>query len=274
MLELRDLLHLDCLTVTGKTLGENLEEIENSRYMGERIGYLHNLKLPKEEIIRPRSDPFGSDGGVAVLRGNLAPDGAMIKAFSVPHEMHVHVGRARIFDFEDPAVDALLKRQITPGDVVVIRYEGPRANGMPEMYFASTILSSDPVLNVTTALVTDGRYSGAMRGPCVGHISPEALDGGPIALVEEDDLIEINIPERRLAIVGVAGEPQSEAEVEAILADRRRHWAPPPPRHANGILQLYSRTARPTSEGAAMTRGAEPDPNTTSAGGRTNHARS
>jgi dihydroxy-acid dehydratase len=96
----------------------------------------------------------------------------------------------------------LLKREITPGDVVVIRYEGPRANGMPEMYYASTIISSDLTLNVTTALVTDGRYSVAMRGPCVGHVAPEALDGGPIALVEENDLIEINIPERRLAIVG------------------------------------------------------------------------
>jgi dihydroxy-acid dehydratase len=254
MLELRDLLHLDCLTVTGKTLGENLEEIANSsRYMGERLGYLNNLKLAKEEIIRPRADPFGTDGGVAVLRGNLAPEGAMIKSFSVPHEMHVHVGRARIFDFEDPAVDALLKRQITPGDVVVIRYEGPRANGMPEMYFASTIISSDPILNVTTAMVTDGRYSGAMRGPCVGHVSPEALDGGPIALVEEDDLIEINIPERRLAIVGVGGEPRSDAEMETILIERRRHWTPQSPRHSTGILSLYSQVARRASEGAAMT---------------------
>jgi dihydroxy-acid dehydratase len=253
MLELRDLLHLDCLTVTGKTLGENLDEIENSRYMGERLGYLNNLKLAKEEIIRPRADPFGTDGGVAVLRGNLAPEGAMIKAFAVPHEMHVHVGRARIFDFEDPAIDALLTRQIAPGDVLVIRYEGPRANGMPEMYFASTIISSDPILNTTTAMVTDGRYSGAMRGPCVGHVSPEALDGGPIALIEDDDLIEINIPERRLAIVGVAGEPRREAEVEATLAERRRHWTPPPPRHSRGILSLYERVARTTSEGAAMT---------------------
>jgi dihydroxy-acid dehydratase len=263
MLELRDLLHLDCLTVTGKTLGENLEEIENDgRYMGERMGYLNNLKLDRDEIIRPRQAPFGTEGGVAVLRGNLAPDGAMIKAFSVPQEMHVHVGRARIFDYEDPAVDALVKRQISPGDVVVIRYEGPRANGMPEMYFASTILSSDPILNVTTAIVTDGRYSGAMRGPCVGHVSPEALDGGTIGLVEEDDLIEINIPERRLAVVGVGGAPRTEAEVEEILAERRRHWTPQSRRHNAGILSLYERVARRTSAGAAMTPPPRPEPNT------------
>jgi dihydroxy-acid dehydratase len=253
MLELRDLLHLECLTVTGHTLGENLDDVENSRFFDERIGYLNNLRITKEEIIRPRGDAFGADGGVAVLRGNLAPDGAMIKAFSVPHEMHVHVGRARIFDFEDTAVDALLKRRITPGDVVVIRYEGPRANGMPEMYYASTIISSDLELNVTTALVTDGRYSGAMRGPCVGHVAPEALDGGPIALLEENDLIEINIPERRLAIVGLNGQPVSEAEVDAVLAERRNVWAPPSPRHGSGILSLYSRVARNTSQGAAIT---------------------
>ncbi|MGN6175322.1 MAG: dihydroxy-acid dehydratase [Streptosporangiaceae bacterium] len=253
MLELRDMLHLDCLTVTGKTLGENLEEIENSRFFAERYGYLNNVKIPKEEIIRPRQEPFAADGGVAVLRGNLAPEGAMIKSFSVPIEMHVHVGPARIFDFEPPAIEALTRREITPGDVVVIRSEGPRANGMPEMYFASTIISSDRTLNTTTALVTDGRYSGAMRGPCVGHVTPEALDGGPIALVDEDDLIEINIPERRLAVVGVKGQRLPEDQVEAELAERRRHWTPPPPRHSKGILALYARVARGSSDGASIT---------------------
>jgi len=253
MLELRDMLHLDCLTVTGKTLGENLAEIENSRFFAERYGYLNNVKIAKEEIIRPRQEPFATDGGVAVLRGNLAPEGAMIKSFSVPLEMHVHVGPARIFDFEPPAIEALNRREITPGDVVVIRYEGPRANGMPEMYFASTIISSDRTLNTTTALVTDGRYSGATRGPCVGHVTPEALDGGPIALVEEDDLIEINIPERRLAVVGVKGQRLPEDQVEAELAERRRHWTPPPPRHSKGILSLYARVARGSSDGASIT---------------------
>jgi dihydroxy-acid dehydratase len=253
MLELRDMLHLDCLTVTGKPLGENLAEIENSRFFAERLGYLNNVKIPKEEIIRPRGDPFAMDGGVAILRGNLAPDGAMIKSFAVPKEMHIHIGPARIFDFEPPAIEALTKRQINQGDVVVIRYEGPRANGMPEMYFASTIISSDRALNTTTALVTDGRYSGAMRGPCVGHVTPEALDGGAIALVEENDLIEINIPERRLAIVGIKGQRLPEDQVEAELAERRRHWSPPPPRHATGILSLYSRVARGASDGASIT---------------------
>jgi dihydroxy-acid dehydratase len=254
MLELRDMLHQDCLTVTGKTLGENLDDVAASPiYFAERRGYLNNVKIARDEIIRSRADPFGTDGGVAILYGNLAPSGAMIKTFSVPKEMHVHVGRARVFDFEDEAVHALLGRQIRPGDVLVIRYEGPRANGMPEMYYAAAILAADPELNHTTAIVTDGRYSGAMKGPCIGHVAPEALEGGPIALVAENDLVEINAPERRLSIVGVDGEHGSAAEIETILADRRRVWKPPLPRHDSGILSLYSRVARGTSEGASIT---------------------
>jgi dihydroxy-acid dehydratase len=254
MLELREMLHLDCLTVTGKTVRENLDEIEQSpSYFAERLGYLRNLKIDKAEIIRPRDDPFGTDGGVAVLYGNLAPGGAMVKAFSVPAEMHVHTGPARVFDFEDEAVHALMGRKVTPGDVLVIRYEGPRANGMPEMYYASAILSADAVLNTTTAIVTDGRYSGAMSGPCIGHVSPEALDGGSIALVEEGDLIEINIPQRRLAIVGTGGEHQSAETIDSTLAQRRRIWKPPRRRHDTGILSLYERVARSAAEGASIT---------------------
>jgi dihydroxy-acid dehydratase len=253
MLELRNMLHLDCLTVTGKTVGENLDEIEQSPFFfAERLGYLRNVKVEKKEIIRPREDPFGTDGGVAVLYGNLAPGGAMIKAFSVPPEMHVHTGPARVFDFEDEAVHALVGRTVTPGDVLVIRYEGPRTNGMPEMYYAA-ILSADAVLNTTTAIVTGGRYSGAMRGPCVGHVAPEALNGGPIGLVEEGDLIEINIPERRLAIVGTGGERQSPETIDATLAQRRRIWKPPRRRHDTGILSLYERVARDAGEGASIT---------------------
>jgi len=254
MLELREMLHLDVLTVTGKTLGANLEEIEQSPFfMAERLGYLRNVKVKRDEIIRPRADPFSTDGGVAVLYGNLAPDGAMIKTFSVPSEMHVHTGPARVFDFEEEAVHALVQRQVKPGDVLVIRYEGPRSNGMPEMYYAAAILSADPVLNTTTAIVTDGRYSGAMRGPCIGHVSPEAIEGGPIGLVEEGDLIEIDVPRRRLDIVGTAGERREPAELDEVLAERLRIFRPPRPRYESGILSLYSRVARVASQGASIT---------------------
>jgi dihydroxy-acid dehydratase len=253
MLQLRDLLHLDCVTVTGRTLGENLEEIEHSRFfMRERLGYLRNVRIPPDEIIRPRDDPFAPDGGLAILRGNLAPEGAMMKTFSVPEEMRVHTGPARVFEDENDALEALIGRRIAPGDVIVIRYEGPRARGMPELYFAAAVLSADPVLNTTTALITDGRYSGAMQGPCIGHVAPEALDGGPIALVAENDLIEIDVPERRLAIVGIDGRPRAEDEVDAVLAERRRSWRPRASRHREGILSLYERVATSAAHGASL----------------------
>jgi dihydroxy-acid dehydratase len=253
MLELRDMLHLDCVTVTGKTLRENLEEIEHSKFfMRERLGYLRNFKIDRDEIIRPRDDPFATDGGLAILRGNIAPEGAMMKTFSVPKEMHVHTGPARVFEDENDAIDALIERRIAPGDILVIRYEGPRARGMPELYFAAAILSSDPALNSTTAIVTDGRYSGAMQGPCIGHVAPEALDGGPIALVEENDLIELNVPERRLAIVGIDDRPRPEDEVTEILAGRRERWSARSPRHSRGILSLYERVATSASHGASL----------------------
>jgi dihydroxy-acid dehydratase len=253
MLELRDLLHLDCLTVTGKTVGENLEEIEQSPFfMRERLGYLRNVKVRRDQVIRPRDKPFADDGGIAILRGNIAPGGAMVKTFSVPVDMRVHTGPARVFEDEPAAIDALVERKIAPGDVMVIRYEGPHANGMPEMYFAAAILAADPELNHSTAIVTDGRYSGAMSGPCIGHVAPEALDGGAIALVAESDLIEINVPERRLAVVGAEGRRMTEDEVTEILTERRERWTPRPPRHTRGILALYERVASDASHGASI----------------------
>src|ERR1700730_9416671 len=253
MLELRNLLHLDCLTVTGKTLGENLEDVERSNFFAETRGYLNNVKVSREEVLRPLADPFGPEGGIAVLRGNLAPGGAVVKYFSVPDEMHVHIGPVRVFDFEDAAVQALLARQVQPGDVVVIRYEGPRANGMPEMYFATTIIAADPALSATTAILTDGRFSGAAKGPAVGHVTPEALDGGPIALLEDGDLVEIHIPQRRLALVGVDGRLLEPAAVERVLAARRARWVSPPSRHTTGILSLYSHVARGADAGGSLT---------------------
>ena len=127
------------------------------------------------------------------------------------------------------------------------------SKGMPEMYFASAIIAADPVLNTTTTLVTDGRFSGAMKGPCVGHVTPEAMDGGPIAQIEEGDLIEIHVPERRLAIVGIRGQRLPTDEIEHALAERRTRWTALPPRHTGGILSLYARVARSSSEGASLT---------------------
>jgi dihydroxy-acid dehydratase len=253
MMEISDLLHLDCLTVTGKTVGENLEAIRKSYFFEERLGYLRNYKIEPTEIIRTRAEPFVADGGIAILRGNIAPDGAVIKSFSVPAEMHVSTGPARVFDGEEACLAALRRSAVKAGDVMVIRYEGPRANGMPEMYFASAVLSADPVLGKSTALITDGRYSGAMQGPSIGHVSPEAADGGPIALVEDGDLIEINIPDRKLAMVGIRGHRATEDEIARELAERRSHWTPKPSRHHTGILGLYSRVATEAALGGELT---------------------
>jgi dihydroxy-acid dehydratase len=252
MLELGELLNLNCLTVTGKTLGENLDDIKRSGFFVETRGYLNNVRVAREEVLRPRDDPFGPEGGIAVLSGNLAPRGAVVKYFSVPHEMHVHIGPARVYENEDEAVAALIARRVEPGDVVVIRNEGPRANGMPEMYFATTIIAADPALMASTAIVTDGRFSGAAKGPAVGHVTPEAMDGGPIGLVEEGDLIEIHIPERRLAVVGVRRQRCTSDQVENVLAERGERWTPPPPRHTSGILSLFSRVASGSNRGAVL----------------------
>lgn len=253
MMEISDLLHLDCMTVTGKTVGDNLEDLRHSYFFEERLGYLRNYRIEPTEIIRTRAEPFVAEGGIAILRGNIAPDGAVIKAFTVPKEMHVCTGPARVFDGEQACLDALRRSAIKSGDVMVIRYEGPRANGMPEMYFASAVLSADPVLGRTTALITDGRYSGAMQGPSIGHVSPEAIDGGPIALVEDGDLIEINIPERRLAMVGIHHRRAADDEIARVLADRRRRWTPRPSRHHAGILGLFSRVATEAARGGELT---------------------
>ncbi len=167
------------------------------------------LRLQKEDIIRPYDKSIGTDGSIAVLRGNLAPEGAVIKHTACPKEMfHAVLLRARPFDSEEECLDAVLKHKVQKGDAVFIRYEGPKGSGMPEMFYTSEAISSDKELGKSIALITDGRFSGASTGPVIGHCSPEAVDGGPIALVEEGDLIEIDVKERKLNIIGIAGETQ------------------------------------------------------------------
>ena len=150
-----------------------------------------------------------------MLKGNLAPGGSVVKHSAVPKEMHRAVLRARPFDCEEEAIAAVLRHEIRPGDGVIIRYEGPRGSGMPEMFYTSEAISSDKELGKSIALITDGRFSGASTGPVIGHCSPEASDGGPIALVEEGDLIEIDIAERKLNIIGILGEKKSPKKLTA-----------------------------------------------------------
>lgn len=258
MEEIRDCLHLDARTVTGRTLGENLDELKRNGYYQRCQGRLEavnrrcGLCLSREDIIRPAERPLGSSGSIAVLRGNLAPEGAVIKHTACPPEMFDAVLTARPFDSEEECLDAVLSHRVRKGDAVFIRYEGPKGSGMPEMFYTSEAISSDRELGRSIALITDGRFSGASTGPVIGHCSPEAAVGGPIALVEEGDLIELSVEKRLLAIVGVKGERKSPEEMEEILAERRARWRPRPPRYQNGVLRLFSELAASPMKGAYL----------------------
>ena len=258
MEEIKDHLHLDVMTVTGKTLGENLAELRENGFYEKCSGWLakfnerYGTSITKEDIIRPYDKAIGTDGSIAVLRGNLAPEGAVIKHTACPKEMFHAVLRARPFDSEEECLDAVLKHKVQKGDAVFIRYEGPKGSGMPEMFYTSEAISSDKELGKSIALITDGRFSGASTGPVIGHCSPEAVDGGPIVLVEEGDLIEIDVKERKLNIIGIAGERKSMEEIDAILKERRRNWKPREPKYKKGVLRLFSLHAASPMKGAYL----------------------
>lgn len=258
MEEIRGHLHLDAMTVTGKTLGENLDELRGNGFYERCEKWLqdfnrrYNVSLTREDIIRPYDRAIGTNGSIAILRGNLAPEGAVIKHTACPKEMFKAILRARPFDSEEECLDAVLKHRVEKGDAVFIRYEGPRGSGMPEMFYTSEAISSDKELGKSIALITDGRFSGASTGPVIGHCSPEAVDGGPIALVEEGDLIEIDVEERKLNIIGIAGERKTMEEVAAVLEQRRRDWTPRERRYKKGVLRLFSEHAASPMQGAYL----------------------
>ncbi len=258
MEEIRAHLHLDVRTVTGKTLGENLDELKRNGFYERceellgRFNQRYQVSLTREDIIRPYEKAIGTEGSIAILRGNLAPEGAVIKHTACPEEMFKAVLRARPFDSEEECLDAVLKHKVQKGEAVFIRYEGPKGSGMPEMFYTSEAISSDRELGKSIALITDGRFSGASTGPVIGHCSPEAVDGGPIALVEEGDLIEIDVEERKLNIIGIAGERKTMEEVEAVLGERRKKWKARKPRYQRGVLRLFSEHAASPMKGAYL----------------------
>ena len=220
------LLHTDCMTVTGKTVGENIKDCVNLN----------------PEVIRPVENPYSKTGGLAVLTGNLAPDGSVVKRSAVVPEMMVHEGPARVFECEEDACEAILSGKIKEGDVVVIRYEGPKGGpGMREMLNPTSEIAGMG-LGSTVALITDGRFSGASRGASIGHVSPEAAVGGPIALVEEGDIIKINIPENRLEL----------AVYDEELARRKANWTPREPKVKTGYLARYASMVTSGNRGAIL----------------------
>lgn len=258
MEEIKEHLHLDVMTVTGKTLGENLEELRRNGFYEKCEKWLqefnrrYNVNLTREDIIRSYDNAIGTDGSIAVLRGNLAPEGAVIKHTACPKEMFRAVLNARPFDSEEECLDAVLHHRVQKGDAVFIRYEGPKGSGMPEMFYTSEAISSDKELGRSIALITDGRFSGASTGPVIGHCSPEAVEGGPIALVEEGDLIEIDVPARKLNIIGVKGQRRSTEEIDEILEERRKNWQPREPKYKKGVLRLFSQHAVSPMKGAYL----------------------
>ena len=258
MEEIKEHLHLEVMTVTGKTLGENLEELRRNGFYEKCERGLHefnrryNVNLTREDIIRSYDNAIGTDGSIAVLRGNLAPEGAVIKHTACPKEMFRAVLNARPFDSEEECLDAVLHHRVQKGDAVFIRYEGPKGSGMPEMFYTSEAISSDKELGRSIALITDGRFSGASTGPVIGHCSPEAVEGGPIALVEEGDLIEIDVPARKLNIIGVKGQRRSMEEIDEILEERRKNWQPREPKSKKGVLRLFSQHAVSPMKGAYL----------------------
>ena len=258
MEEIKEHLHLDVMTVTGRTLGENLDELKNNGFYEKCEKWLHEfnkrygIELTRQDIIHPYDKAIGTDGSIAILRGNLAPEGAVIKHTACPKEMFKSILRARPFDSEEECLDAVLKHKVQKGDAVFIRYEGPKGSGMPEMFYTTEAISSDEELSKSIALITDGRFSGASRGPAIGHVSPEAAEGGPIALIEEDDLIEIDIPARILRIIGVRGEKKTPEEMDAILAVRRKNWTPKPAKYTSGVLKIFSEHAVSPMKGGYM----------------------
>jgi dihydroxy-acid dehydratase len=222
----KDLLDLSVMTVTGKTMKENLEGVKNLN----------------PEIIRPIEDPYSTSGGIAVLRGNLAQDGCVVKQSAVAQEMMVHEGPARVFDSEEDAISAIYARQINPGDVVVIRYEGPKGGpGMREMLNPTSAIVGMG-LGSSVALITDGRFSGATRGASIGHVSPEAAAGGTIALVQDGDLIAIDIPNCKIEL------KVSDEE----LALRRANWVCPEPKVKTGYLARYAKLVSSADKGAIL----------------------
>jgi dihydroxy-acid dehydratase len=248
---LKDHLHMDVLTITGKTLGDNLIELERDGYFERAPLYLKNFNIEPAEVIQSLDNPYYSGGGLRVLYGNLAPEGAVVKHAAMVKDMYCHTGPAKPFDSEEDAIEAIQNGSILAGDVIIIRYEGPRGSGMPEMFRTTEILHHHPELGDRVALITDGRFSGATRGPVIGHVTPEAAAGGPLAFVETGDLITIDIHKRILDLVGFHGEQKSPDDVDRTLRERAGKWKGFKDTY-RGVLGLFTRMTCATRKGASM----------------------
>lgn len=246
---LKDYLNLEVMTVTGKTLGENLEDLQRDNFFDRYLGYLSNYGLKREDVILPLSQAK-EKGSIAVLKGNLAPEGSIVKYSACAENMRKHKGLAKVYNSEEEAYNAVVNNEINPGEIIVIRYEGPRGSGMPEMLMTTEAIVCDRRLNGTVSLITDGRFSGATRGAAIGHVSPEAAAGGPLALIETGDIIEYDIEARSLNVVGINQREVSPEEVQKVFSQRKEKnsYIPAVPR--KGLLKRYTESALSAMEGA------------------------
>lgn len=248
---LRDMLDLDVMTVTGKTLGENLEDLHKDNWFERNLGYLHNYGLERDQVIFP-VDKAPEKGSVAILKGNIAPEGSVLKySACANNQREVVNAKARVFNHEEDAHDAVVNNEINPGEVIIIRYEGPRGCGMPEMLMTTEAIVCDERINGSVALITDGRFSGATRGAAIGHVSPEAAAGGPIAFIEDGDLISYSVKDRTINLTGIHGVPCTLEEADKVLAERAKEGIlPREPR--KGFYKLYTDHALSAMKGAGL----------------------
>lgn len=248
---LRDMLDLDVMTVTGKTLGENLEDLHKDNWFERNLGYLHNYGLERDQVIFP-VDKAPEKGSVAILKGNIAPEGSVLKySACANNQREVVNAKARVFNHEEDAHNAVVNNEINPGEVIIIRYEGPRGCGMPEMLMTTEAIVCDERINGSVALITDGRFSGATRGAAIGHVSPEAAAGGPIAFIEDGDLISYSVKDRTINLTGIHGVPCTLEEADKVLAERAKAGIlPREPR--KGFYKLYTDHALSAMKGAGL----------------------
>lgn len=246
---LKEYLNLEVMTVTGKTLGENLEDLEKDNFFNRYLGYLYNYGLKREDVIIPVNEAK-EKGSIAVLKGNIAPEGSIVKYSACAEGMRKHKGLARVYNSEEDAYSAVVNNEINPGEIIVIRYEGPRGSGMPEMLMTTEAIVCDRRLNGTVSLVTDGRFSGATRGAAIGHVSPEAAAGGPLSLIKTGDIIEYDIESRSLNVVGIDGQEVSLEEVETAFSGRKPEMEAISAPARKGLLKRYTESALSAMEGA------------------------
>lgn len=252
MWELREFLELDAMTVTGQTWRELLTQAESTGVFHKPSGFLANSGLQQTEVIRPVSNPLSKQGAMTVLWGNIAPDGAVIKRSAVAESMHVFEGTARVFTSQSQALTAIQTGQIQPGDCVVLVNQGPKACGMPEMFYITEALASHPALHDSVALLTDGRFSGATRGPMVGHISPEYAEGGPIAAVQEGDKIRLDCTTQQLNVVALNDGQADPDTIARVLSERLSGFKPAATASKSGLLTLYQRNATSVLTGGRL----------------------